>query len=134
MNPSGPVLLFDGLCNLCSGTVQFAIRRDPKKTFRFASLQSEAGQRLLRQYGRPSGNLQSFVLIQDGKVYTRSGAALRFFGRLSGLWPLMKIFLVVPPFIRDAVYDHVARNRYRWYGKKDACWMPTPDLKHRFLD
>ena len=134
MNSENPILLFDGVCNLCSGTVQFAIQRDPKKIFRFASLQSEAGQKLLEQYGQPTEDFKSFILLQDGKVYTRSGAALRFLGRLSGAWPLMKIFLIVPPFIRNWVYDFVARNRYRWYGKKDACWIPTPDLKSRFLE
>lgn len=128
------MVLFDGFCNLCSGTVRFAIARDRKKILRFAPLQSAAGQRLLKEHGRASGEIQSIVFIQNGKVYTRSGAALRFFGRLGGPWTLLPIFLVVPAFIRDAVYDRIARNRYRWYGKKEACWVPAPDLKSRFLE
>ena len=125
------VLLFDGICNLCSGTVQFAIKRDPKKRLRFASLQSEAGQRLLALYQLPPEDFRSMVLIEDGKAYTKSAAVLRFLGKLRAPWPLLRAFAVVPGL--DYFYDKISRNRYRWYGKKESCWLPTPELKDRFL-
>lgn len=128
-------MLFDGVCNLCNGAVQFIIDRDPKDVFRFASLQSERGAALLAAHGRtpPEGDPESVVLIEDGRVYEHSSAALRVARRLRGLWSLFYVFIIVPPFLRDAVYRFIARNRYRWFGKEEMCRVPTPALRARFL-
>jgi predicted DCC family thiol-disulfide oxidoreductase YuxK len=125
-----PVILFDGVCNLCTGSVQFVIERDSRKRFRFASLQSPVAERLLGQ----RDDLESMILVQDGKTYRKSGAALRIARQLDGLWPLLALFLVVPRFLRDAVYDWIGRRRYRMFGKRDTCWVPRPELAERFLD
>jgi predicted DCC family thiol-disulfide oxidoreductase YuxK len=125
-----PVILFDGVCNLCTGSVQFVIARDSRKRFRFASLQSPVAERLLGQ----RENLESVILVQHGKIHRKSGAALRIARQLDGLWPLLAVFFVVPRFLRDAVYDWIGRRRYRMFGKRDACWVPTPELAERFLD
>ncbi len=127
------VLLFDGVCNLCSGAVQFAILRDPQKRLRFASLQSETGQTLLNRHNLPAEDLRSMVLIEDGRAYTRSAAVLRFFRKLRAPWPLLYMFVIVPGPWLDCLYDKVSRSRYRWYGKKESCWLPTPDIQERFL-
>ncbi len=128
-----PVILFDGICNLCTGSVQFILKRDREKKFLFASLQSNYGQNLLKQFDLPTNTFNSFILNQDEKIFTRSAAALKMFQQLKG-WKWVKIFWIVPEFIRDAVYNVVARNRYKWFGKKEECWLPTPELKERFLD
>src|ERR1700741_524545 len=107
-----PVIFFDGICNLCTGAVQFVIRHDPSHQFRFASLQSEVGQQLLKQYNLPTEEFGSFILFEKGKVYTRSAAALRMVKKLNGLWPALYAFMIVPPFIRNGVYNWVAKNRY----------------------
>lgn len=132
---SPPVVLFDGVCNLCNGAVQFIVDRDPEGTFRFASLQSERAAALLREQGRepPAGDPESLVLIEGGRLYERSTAALRIARRLRGAWPLLYTFVVVPRFVRDAVYRLIARNRYRWFGKSAECRVPTPELRARFL-
>lgn len=129
-----PVLLFDGVCNLCAGSVQFIIKRDPKARLQFAALQSETGQAILRKFNLPEKELKSLVFYENGKVYNRSSGALKVARYLSGLWPLLYGFIIVPRFIRDAVYDFIGRNRYRWFGKKTECWIPTPALKQRFID
>ena len=128
------VILFDGVCNLCHGAVRFVIARDPRERFRFASLQSEAGRELLRNHGL-SEEVTSIVLIEDGdRVSLRSTAALRIARRLRRGWPLCWwLFAWVPGFLRDAVYNWIARSRYRWFGKKDECPLPDPALAHRFL-
>jgi len=125
-----PVILFDGVCNLCTGSVQFVIERDSRKRFRFASLQSPVAEKLL---GRRD-DLESMVLVQDGKTYRKSTAALLIAKRLDGLWPALSVFLVVPRFLRDAVYDWIGRRRYRMFGKRDVCWTPSPELAERFLN
>ncbi len=129
-----PVLLFDGVCNLCSQSVQFIIERDPAARFRFASLQSEVAEQMLSDTDLTGESLKSVVLIENGQVYTRSDAALRAARHLSGLWPALYALRIVPRPWRDAVYNWIARNRYRWFGEKDSCWLPTPDLRDRFLD
>lgn len=129
---TGPVLLFDGVCNLCTGSVQFIIKRDPTKKFRFASLQSEFGQQVLAQHQLNTDTFDSLVLLEGGKIYQRSTAALRIARQLSGTWPMLYAFIIVPAFIRNAVYDFIARNRYKWFGKKEACWLPNPDLQALF--
>ncbi len=129
-----PVLLFDGVCNLCNSSVQFIINKDPQGVFQFASLQSDIGKTLLEKYNLDAGAMDSVVLIRNDKAYTRSSAALQAVRILGGAWSLLYGFIIIPKFLRDAVYDWVARNRYKWFGKKDSCWLPTPDLKARFLD
>lgn len=129
-----PVILFDGVCNLCNGAVKFIIRHDKKNQFMFSSLQSNAGQRLLQQYNFPLDRLSSFILIDKGKAFTRSTGALKVAKKLNGLWPLLFGFMIFPTFIRDGIYNWVASNRYKWFGKKDVCMIPTPQLKSRFLN
>ncbi len=129
-----PVVLFDGVCNLCSTSVQFIIKHDPKRIFRYASLQSGFGQEVLKEFGLPADELNSFILLEEGKIYTKSSGALRVTKKLDKLWPALYGFIIVPKFIRDAVYSWVANNRYKWFGKKEACWLPTPELRKLFLD
>ena len=128
-----PIILFDGICNLCNSAVQFVINHDPNEQFLFASLQSEFGQQLLKEQQLPSQQFDSFILLQNEKVYTRSTAALKVARQIKGAWKSLYIFIIIPKFIRDAVYNWIARNRYKWFGKKDACMIPTPQLKARFL-
>lgn len=127
------VILFDGLCNLCNGAVQFTIERDQQNVFRFASLQSNFAAEKLTPFNIAPENLESFILLENGKVYLRSTAALRVAKKLTGLWPLLYGFIIVPRFIRDAVYNYIAKNRYKWFGKQESCWLPTPELKNKFL-
>jgi predicted DCC family thiol-disulfide oxidoreductase YuxK len=127
-----PVIFFDGVCNLCNGAVQFTIERDPKNIFRFASLQSEYAKTALTPFNISYQELDSFILLENGKVYKRSTAALRVAKKLNGLWPLLYGFIIVPRFIRDAVYNYVGKNRYKWFGKQESCWVPTPELKSKF--
>jgi predicted DCC family thiol-disulfide oxidoreductase YuxK len=129
-----PIILFDGVCNLCNGAVQFIIRHDKKDQFLFASLQSNEGQKLLAKYNFPVDELNSFILIDNGKAYTRSTGALKVFKKLNGSLPLLYGFIILPKFIRDGVYNLIAKNRYKWFGKKDECMIPTPALKARFLN
>ena len=127
-----PVIFFDGVCNLCNGAVQFTIERDLKNIFRFASLQSEYAKTALTPFNVSPEELDSFILLENGKVYKRSTAALRVAKKLNGLWPLLYGFIIVPRFIRDAVYNYVGKNRYKWFGKQESCWVPTPALKSKF--
>ncbi len=130
----GPILLFDGVCNLCQASVQFVLKRDARRAFRFASLQSPIGVELAARFAVDADCLSSVVLILDGNAYTRSTAALRTVKLLRTPWPAMGIFLIVPKFIRDAVYDFIGDRRYRWFGKMDVCWVPDDDIKQRFID
>jgi len=130
---SHPIILFDGVCNLCNGAVQFIIKRDKKSAFRFASLQSEFGQSQLKNAGLQTSSIETIVLIENGKVYQRSEAALRISRHLSGGWSLLYGLRVIPKVICDVVYNWIARNRYRFFGKKDQCMIPTPELKSKFL-
>mgnify|MGYP003632315635 FL=1 len=132
-NQDHDILLFDGVCNLCNGAVTFIIDRDPKKHFKFAALQSDFGQSKLKELGFNQEEFDSLVLLSNGKVYRKSSAALRIAKKLKGLWPLLYIFIVIPPFIRHGVYDIIGKNRYKWFGKQDSCRMPTPELKQRFI-
>lgn len=129
-----PIILFDGVCNLCNRSVQFVIRHDVEGRFMFASLQSETGQELLKRYQLPATEFNSFILIQDDKIYTRSDGALQVTRQLNGGWKFLYGFIIVPHFIRDRVYDWVSRNRYRWFGKREVCMVPSPELKGRFLN
>ncbi len=127
------LILFDGVCNLCDSSVQFILLRDKKDRFRFASLQSDYGQNILKQHHLPTEKFNSLALIENGKLYQRSTGALRIARRLKGAWPMLYAFIIVPPFIRNFVYDLIARNRYRWFGKKETCMMPRPEWKQKFL-
>ncbi len=129
-----PVIFFDGICNLCNGAVQFVIERDKNNLFKFAALQSDFAKLELAKFTLAVERGSSFVLLEDGKVYEQSTAALRVSRKLDGFWPLLYGFIIVPAFIRNAVYSYIARNRYKWFGKKESCWVPTPDLKSKFLD
>lgn len=130
-----PVVLFDGVCNLCNGAVRFIVDRDPAGNFHFASLQSPAGQRLLRERGvtPPEGDPESVLLVEGERVWSRSDAALRVARGLAWPWRWAWVFALVPRVIRDAVYRWVARNRYRWFGKSEECRVPTPELRARFV-
>lgn len=125
-----PIILFDGVCNLCTSSVQFVIKRDSRKRFRFASLQSAAAERLLGARDQ----LESMVLVADGKVHRKSTAALLIARRLDGAWPLLAMLLAVPRPLRDAIYDWIGRRRYRLFGRREACWIPQAELAERFLD
>jgi predicted DCC family thiol-disulfide oxidoreductase YuxK len=126
------VLLFDGVCTLCNGFVPFVIERDPAGRFQFAPLQSDAAVRLLGV--APPLLPDSLVLLEDGRLFTRSTAALRVARGLRFPWPLAYVLVAVPRPMRDWVYDVVARNRYRWFGRRDVCMVPTPELRSRFLN
>jgi predicted DCC family thiol-disulfide oxidoreductase YuxK len=128
------VILFDGVCNLCNGIVQFIIKRDPKGKFRFASLQSECGQKLLGKFGLPSDEFDSIVLIKGEQYFLKSTAGLRILKELGGLWKLLLVFTYLPAPFRDFIYDQIARSRYRIFGKRESCMIPTPELKARFLE
>jgi predicted DCC family thiol-disulfide oxidoreductase YuxK len=127
------IILFDGVCNLCNNSVQFIIKRDSAGYFKFTSLQSETGQTLLKKH-HLNTDLNSFVLIENETAYVKSSAALRVCSKLSGVWLILSIFRILPPFIRDLGYDYVAKNRYKWFGKKESCMLPLPEWKQRFLD
>ena len=127
-----PVVLFDGVCNLCNSSVKFIIKRDRLARFRFAALQSETAKQLLAPFGEAASGMDSVILVYQGKFHTRTSAALRIALRLNWPWPLMGVFLILPAFLRDPVYDFIGRNRYRWFGKTEECMILTPDLKERF--
>ena len=127
------IILFDGVCNLCNGAVNFVIKRDPGNVFKFAPLQEKQGALLLKTHAIDIQKLDSIVLIENGNVYTKSSAALRIARKMSNLWPLFFVLLIIPSFIRDGVYDFIAKNRYKWFGKKEQCMIPTPGLREKFL-
>ncbi|WP_353132097.1 thiol-disulfide oxidoreductase DCC family protein [Pseudopedobacter sp.] len=127
------VILFDGVCNLCNSFVQFVIKHDRKERFRFASLQSDFAEKELANSFIDNQKMSTVILLENGKFYSKSTAALRILKKLNGLWPLLYVFIIVPVFIRDTVYNLIARNRYKWFGKKDSCMIPSPELQRRFL-
>ena len=128
-----PVILFDGVCNLCEGFVQFVIRNDPDALFRFAPLQSEPGRERLQVCGLDDEGIESVVLVADGQCYRKSDAVIRTATRLGWPYRLLGPTRILPRSVRDLAYDFVADRRYRWFGQKDQCLMPTPDIKSRFL-
>ena len=131
---AGPIVLFDGVCNLCDRSVQFILDRDPAGVFRFASLQSDTGWALLVDHQLDPDALSSIVVVDGDRAYTRSDAALRIAQDLSAPWNALRVFRFAPRFLRDAAYELMARNRYRWFGTREACRIPTPDVAARFLD
>jgi predicted DCC family thiol-disulfide oxidoreductase YuxK len=127
------IILFDGVCNFCNSSVNFVIERDKKSTIKFAALQSDAGQQLLQQFNLPTNQFNSFVYIEGGKLFTESTASLRVVKNLPAPWPVVYGFIIVPKFIRDGIYKWIAKNRYKWFGKKDQCMIPSPEIRSRFL-
>ncbi len=127
------IVLFDGVCNFCNGAVNFIIRHDHAGRFNFAPLQSESGKRLKAEHSIPS-DTDSLVLVEDGMAFTHSTGALRIAKGMGGIWQFAYVFVIIPKPIRDWCYRSFARNRYKWFGKKDVCMIPTPDVRERFLD
>jgi predicted DCC family thiol-disulfide oxidoreductase YuxK len=130
---SHPIVLFDGVCNFCNRSVNWIIRRDRRGRFRFAALQSEAGTALQERHGLDPSALDTLVLVEDGRVYVKSTAALRIVRRLRSRWRALYGLIAVPRPVRDFAYDWFARRRYRWFGKRDECMVPTADVRERFL-
>ena len=133
MKTDKKIILFDGVCNLCNSSVTFVIQRDKKDLFRFAALQDPAGQELIKKHQIDTSKTDSIILIDGDRAYVKSTAALKVARHLGGGYPLLYGFMIIPYFIRNLLYDYVARNRYKWYGKKESCMIPTPELKSKFL-
>lgn len=127
------VVLFDGLCNLCNASINFIIKHDKKGVFKFASLQSDKGKELLEKYAKSDLQTTTIVLIENNKVYIKSTAALKIAKQLNGLYPLLYLLLIVPPFIRNGVYDFIAKRRYIWFGKQDVCMIPSGEIQSKFI-
>jgi predicted DCC family thiol-disulfide oxidoreductase YuxK len=126
-------ILFDGVCNLCNGSVVFIIKRDKKDVFRFAAIQSDEGQDLIQKHKIDTTKLDSILLVEGERFFSKSAAALKIARHLKGGYPLLYGFMILPRFFRNWVYDIIARNRYKWFGKKESCMIPTPELKSKFL-
>jgi predicted DCC family thiol-disulfide oxidoreductase YuxK len=128
------IILFDGVCNLCDFAVQFVIEHDTKDMFRFVALQSELGQEILKHIGINPINIDSVILYEPGiAYYYKSSAAIEIAKSLGGFWHFGTVFKIIPAGIRNQLYDYIAKNRYKWYGKKETCWIPTEELKSKFL-
>jgi predicted DCC family thiol-disulfide oxidoreductase YuxK len=133
MKQDQDIVLFDGVCNLCNAAILFIIKRDKNNRFKFAPLESDAGKELLSKHQIDPSQIDSIVLVSGDSAFAKAGAALRISKQLTGLWPLLYSLIIIPSFISDAVYDFIARNRYKWFGKKESCMIPTPELKSKFL-
>ena len=133
--PNGKkIILFDGVCNLCNSSVRYVIKHDKKDLFRFASLQSDIGQKILKHIGSDSNYSDSLVLYEPGVAYFyKSAATIEIANSIGGVFSMMSIFKIIPAFLRNPIYDFIAKNRYKWYGKSDECPIPTPNLKDKFL-
>ncbi|TPD70591.1 thiol-disulfide oxidoreductase DCC family protein [Flavobacterium microcysteis] len=128
------IILFDGVCNLCDSSIQFIIKHDKKDIFRFVALQSEIGLEIINHIGIDTTKIDSILLYEPGKAYYyKAQAALKIAKELGGIYTAISWFSILPNFLTNTVYDYIARNRYKWYGKKDACMIPTPELKAKFL-
>ncbi|MCF6347729.1 MAG: thiol-disulfide oxidoreductase DCC family protein [Flavobacteriaceae bacterium] len=128
------IILFDGVCNLCNNSVQFIIKRDKKQRFLYASLQSDAAQSILLQFQLKNSDFDSIILIENEKIYQKTTAILKIIKQLNGIWKLGYVFIIIPKFIRDFIYNIIAKNRYKWFGKREVCMIPTKELKMRFLE
>jgi len=128
------IIIFDGLCNLCSAAVQFVIYRDPQEKFRFVSFQSDAGRKLVNDFTNVSNNPETVILIKDNQAYYKSDAALHIAKELSGLWKYAFYFKAVPRPVRDSIYGFIAQKRYKWFGKRDICLVPAPEIRERFIE
>jgi predicted DCC family thiol-disulfide oxidoreductase YuxK len=133
MDSSKTILSFDGSCGLCNRSVKFVLRKEKNSELIFSPLQSEFSKKTLQSFNLKD-NMDTMVLLENGKIYLRSSAALRITKYLKGLWPLMMVFIIVPPFIRNAIYNYISKNRIAWFGTTDYCEMMTPELKKRFLE
>ena len=127
------IILFDGVCNLCNASINFIINHDTKNYFLFTPLQSEQGIELLRKFNLDNNQLESLVLIENNRIYLKSTAALRVAKHLNKLYSLLYLFIILPPFIRNGIYEYIARNRYKWFGKKEVCMIPNEEIKSRFI-
>lgn len=128
------IILFDGVCNLCDATVQFIIKRDSKDIFRFVAIQSELGQQIVNHIGIDTSKTDSIILYEPGHAYYyKAEAAIKIAKKLGGIFVLMGIFSILPKWLSNRVYDYIAKNRYKWYGKKEACMIPTPQMRAKFL-
>ena len=128
-----PVILFDGICNLCCGWVQFVIRRDKELKFRFASLQSESGRKLLNSIGLKTRNMESIVYLKGSKYFQESSAVLEILYELGGIWRLFVVFKLIPHSIRDSIYRAIAKRRYVFFGSRSSCYLPSSENQKRFL-
>ncbi len=128
------IILFDGVCNLCNTAINFVIDRDRKKVFKFSSFQSTFGQGYLKDNQLPLDEFEYMVYVENNKIYAKSTAALKIARKMSGIWPILYGFIIIPKFLRDAIYNLIANNRYKWFGKRDQCRVLTPELKARFLE
>ena len=128
------IILFDGECNLCNAFVQFIIKRDPEAKFKFASIQSESGKSLLIKCGGATNDFDSLVYIKGNTCFLKSSAGIKILIDLGGIWQLFNVFVIIPKFIRDFLYNLIAKSRYKLFGKRDTCMIPTPDIRKRFLD
>lgn len=129
------IVLFDGICNFCNDSVQRIIKHDRKDRFRFASLQSDIGQKLTAERGIDTAQVDSIILIDPGNAYyIKSTAALRIAEKMDGFYPILQIFLILPEGLRDLVYDYIAKNRYQWFGKREECKVPTPEERNKFIE
>lgn len=133
IKPTHRIIFFDGVCNLCNTFVRFIIKRDPEARFTFASLQSEEAAAILNEYASKIEGRDTVIYLANGKISTRSTAGLRILKDLGGIWSVFSVFLIIPPFLRDPVYSILAKYRYRFFGKRESCIVPTEDLKSRFL-
>ena len=127
------IVLFDGVCNFCNSSVNFIMKHDRKNVFKFAALQSEKGEELQKKFGLNPENLSSFILIEGEKYFSKTTAALRVAKKLGFFWNLSYVFIIIPPFIRNIAYNIIAKHRYKWFGKRDTCRIPTPEEKEKFL-
>lgn len=128
------IILFDGVCNLCDSTVQFIIKRDKEDIFRFVTLQSELGEQIIKHIGVDRSKTDSIILYEPGiAYYYKAEAAIKIASALGGIYTLMNTFSILPKSLSNSVYDYIAKNRYKWYGKKDECMIPTPEMKAKFL-
>jgi predicted DCC family thiol-disulfide oxidoreductase YuxK len=128
------IILFDGVCNFCNSAVNFVIKRDKNNLIQFSPLQTEIAHELLARHKLPTEDMKSFIFIEEGRSYTQSTAALKVCRYLTGLWPLLYSFIIIPRFIRDGIYKLIAKNRYKWFGQKTECMIPTPELLAKFLN
>ncbi|MGH2575055.1 MAG: thiol-disulfide oxidoreductase DCC family protein [Ignavibacteria bacterium] len=128
------IILFDGVCNFCNKTIDFIIDRDRENKFKFAALQSEAGKGLLKKFDLKTDELDTLILIEGDKYFERSTAILRIARDLRGMWKLFYSFIIIPPYFRDIAYNIIAKHRYRWFGKREQCRVPTAELREKFLE
>ena len=133
LNENFSLILFDGVCNFCNSSVNKIIKHDKKNRFKFAALQSEIGKKLLKKHSIDSTKTDSIILIENNSAFTKSTAILKISKHLSGIYPLAYGFIIIPTFIRNFAYDFIARNRYKWWGKKDSCMIPTQEVKEKFI-